>query len=396
MLDLSPFNNEPEAIAGFRPPKEVLIHDCTLRDGEQQPGLVFREDEKVAIAQRLDELGIQQIEAGMPAVSEEDRSAIRRIVGLRLNAKISALCRLVKEDIDMALDCDVWGIVCSAPAGYLQLKHKLKWSEEQFTRTVLEITDYVKSHGLYVILSPYDTTRADLRFLTSLVQTCVREGKIDRVRVVDTVGCAAPHAMTYIVRKIKDAAALPVEVHCHDDFGLATANTIAGVLGGAEVVSTTINGVGERSGNTPTEEVAVSLKLLYGIETGLRYDKLYEVSAFIQRVSKVPLQSHKAIVGENSFKQESGLIVGGFLEMPATAQPFDPKFVGRDWEIVLGKKSGRRSIEYKLERMGIEATDEQVELLLQKVKEQSISKKGALTDEEFGRLVRVMSMRASS
>lgn len=393
---MSPYNYVPEANAIKHVPSRVLFHDCTLRDGEQHPGLVFRKQEKLQIAGLLDELRIPQIEAGTPAVSQEDRDAIKLITHAGFDAKITALCRLLKEDIDMALACDVWGVICSAPAGYLQLQHKLKWSEEKFVRTVLEACEYAKSHGLYTILSPYDTTRSEIGFLERLLKEVSKEHIVDRVRLVDTAGCATPSAIRYLAGKMIAAGNMPVEVHCHDDLGLATSNTLAGVEAGAEVVSTTINGIGERSGNTPTEEVATALKVLYGVDPGLKLDFLPKVSKVVEKLSRVRLQQHKAVVGKNAFTHESGLIVGGVLELPFTGEPYSPDLIGRKRHIVLGKKSGSRSIEHKLAAANIVLPDAKVDQLLEMVKERSIAQKGLVSDKEFYRMVKALKAKTKA
>jgi len=221
------------------------------------------------------------------------------------------------------------------------------------------------------------------RFLTAVVS----RGHVDRVRVVDTVGSCLPQAIQYMVRWMARVTQLPVEIHCHDDFGLATANTLAGIAAGASVASTTVNGMGERSGGAPTEEVAWALKLLFGLELGLKYEKLYNLSGLLQEMSGVKLPPHKAIVGENAFGQEAGLVVSGWREMVFTAEPYLPELVGQKHKLILGKKSGKDSIEVKLKELGREANKEQLEEILLRVKRQAEGTKRPVSDSDFKKIV---------
>jgi isopropylmalate/homocitrate/citramalate synthase len=282
----SPYNQASgAAIASGR---RILFADCTLRDGEQQAGVVFDRAAKVAIARALDDLGIYEIEAGTVASSEEDRQAMAEMCGLGLNAKISALCRGLNTDMDHAVDLGVWGARLSFPISQLERKYKLKGiSDDEYLRRALELCEYGRSKGLNIIFSPYDTTRAEIPFLRRLVGELERAGTVNRLRIVDTTGCALPVAITYIIEQIREAApTLPLEIHCHNDFGLACANTLAGIVAGADYASTTINGLGERSGNAATEEVAMALEVLYSIPTGLDLTKLTAVSRFAHKLTK--------------------------------------------------------------------------------------------------------------
>lgn len=364
-------------------PERVLIADCTLRDGEQQAGIVFNKEDKLEIARKLDDIGVDQIEAGMPAVSKEDAEALRLIIKEGLKAKVYALARAMKQDIDLVVDCGCDGVQISLPIGYLQMQRH-KWSEEGVINSALEMIDYAKAHGLWVNLSPYDTTRAKSDFLTRYLAATTRNAQVDRVRLVDTVGSATPAAVHYLVkemrRTIKD---IPIEVHCHNDFGLATANTLAGVEAGAEVVSTTLNGYGERVGNASMWEVALALKLLYGYDLHLKFDKFYEVSKFVEQRSGVKLGTNQPVVGEGAFKAESGLTVAGIIEDPFTGMAYLPQLVGQTLKVVLGKKSGRKNIQSRLEELGITASLEQVDAILERVKTESLRKRSEITREEF-------------
>jgi len=383
---VSYLNFLPEVTESFNFPKEVIISDCTLREGEQQAGVVLSPSDKLRLAHGLDEIGIPQLEVGMPAVSEEEFENIKAIGKARLRAKTIALCRIVKGDVDKAVECGVWGVSISIPIGYLQLKHKLKWPEERIISEVTELTQYAHRQGFYVVLSPYDTTRADLKFLERFLKTVVSEGHVDRVRVVDTVGSCLPQAIQYMVKWMARVTNLPIEVHCHDDFGMATANTLAGVAAGATVASTTLNGMGERAGGAPTEEVALALKMLYGVELDLNFEKFYALSKLLQEMSGIALAPHKAVVGENAFGQEAGMVVSGWKETVFTAEPYLPELVGQSHKLVIGKKSGKDSVELKLKEFNIEASKEQVENILLEVKLQAEKTKGPIGDDEFKKI----------
>jgi isopropylmalate/homocitrate/citramalate synthase len=388
---ISPINRIVEEEYSFRKP--VIISDCTLRDGEQQAGLVFSQEDKVMIAKALDELGIDEIESGMPAVSNEDLLAVKKIVDSNLNAKISALCRATKKDIDIAYEAGVWGASISLPIGDLQRKHKLKWSNDKYIDTCLSITDYARGKGMHVILSPYDTTRVELSFLDKLLDKLNQEGTVDRIRIVDTVGAIHPKGMHYLVQRVKQLCNFEIEVHCHDDFGLATANTIAALGAGADVASVTMNGIGERSGNTALEEVVTALEILYSAETNIDLHKLRQISKKIEKVSGIALQGHKPVVGDNSFRHESGMVVAGLLEEPFTAEAIRPEVVGQEREIVIGKGSGEKSLVHKLQVLDLDYKAVNLAMLLSRVKERSIREKRSLTDKDITELYQDCSLK---
>lgn len=381
---VSPFNNEPDVLEQITFSPELSLVDCTLRDGEQQAGVAFNRHEKLEIAKKLDDIGIPEIEVGLPAVSEEDRLATETIVKTVKNARITALARPNKDDIDMLADCGVWCATISIPIGDLQREHKLGWDDDTYVNNLLEISAYAKSKGLYVNVSPYDTTRVDSKFLERVLHEIVKAGTADRVRLVDTVGSASPLAIKYLVKKMKAILGeIPLEIHCHDDFGMATACTIAGAEAGAEFLSTTMNGLGERSGNAPTEEVLTALKFLYGIDLGVKLEQLFETSLLVENLSGVKLQQHKSIVGKHAFAHESGMVVAGMLKNSFVAEAYAPEAVGQKRKLLIGKKSGAKSIVNKLEERGLTFSREQVTELLGIVKDYAIEHKRTLTDDEF-------------
>ncbi len=288
----SPFNEEFHA--GITPGRRILISDCTLRDGEQQADVVLNRAAKVEIARALDEIGIYEIEAGVVASSAEDRLAISDICALDLRAKISVLCRGLEADIDDAAKLGVWGVRLSFPVSPIERMHKLKGiGDDDYLKRALELVRYAKDKGLYVIFSPYDTTRADLPFLLRFAHA-LQAAQTDRLRIVDTTGCALPATISYVTREIRRVApALPIEIHCHNDFGLACASTLAGLESGADFVSSTVNGLGERCGNASSEEVIMALEVLYDYRTGIDLKKLTTLSKRIAELSRIALPVNK-------------------------------------------------------------------------------------------------------
>jgi isopropylmalate/homocitrate/citramalate synthase len=379
---VSPFNRSGlEASSGLdHPPR---ISDCTLRDGEQQAGVVFSRQDKVAIAALLDAANVHDIEVATPAASHEDRAAVEEIASLGLRATVSALARASEGDVDLVARTGADAVRISFPISARQRNAKLHVDDEEYLRVALAISTYAKGRGLQVVFSPYDTTRADLPLLERLLQAFRREGCVDRVRVVDTVGAASPQSIAFLVRFMREAIGdLPIEVHCHDDFGLGTANTLAGALAGAAYLSVTVNGLGERAGNTPLEEVVVALKVLYGVDTGVDTTALTALSAEVQRRSRVSLQPHKAVVGANCFVHETGTVVAGLIEDPFSAEAYAPEVVGQTRQVVLGKLSGAAAVRYKMEELDIPVTDEDVPAILALVKERSIAAHRGLSNQE--------------
>lgn len=378
---VSPFNFEEEVLP--RLPEKIEFHDSTLRDGEQTPGVVFREKEKIEIAEMLAEAGVHRIEAGMPAVSEEDAKAIRKIVELGLPSKIYAFCRATKEDIDKAVDCGVKRVVIESPSGEPKIKYQLRWTEEKAIDRALEALSYAKSQGLEVCFFPFDTTRANLDFLKLLIEKAIKEACPDSIAIIDTTGCATPAAIKYLFKRVKEWTNLPLEVHTHNDLGLATATSLAGIEAGAQAVHVCVNGLGERTGNASLEEVCVALEVLYGYSTGIDLSKLTKLSKKIEELSGIKIARNKPIVGESAFMREIGLGMQAVFSMPLAIFPFKPELVGQKIQVVLGKKSGKESIKIKAEELGVEIPEEKISLVVEEVKKLAIEKKRCLTDEEF-------------
>ena len=381
---VSPYNLIPEVRNAFQLPPRVQLHDATLRDGEQTPGVVFSVQDKVGIAEKLAEVGVDRIEAGMPAVSEQDFEAIKQISRLGLKSKIYTFVRAITADIDKSVECGAHGVILEVPIGYPKLLWQFKWTWEDVLRKSVDVINYAKARNLEVVYFPYDTTRAREEDLTNLLTRIVQDAPPDSIGIVDTMGCVVPAAMKYLVRLVKRLTNLPVEAHTHNDFGMAVATELAAVEAGAEVVHSCANGLGERTGNAALEELMVALHVLYGYETNYRLDKLPELGELVRRVSGLPIAVNKPILGARNFTRESGIGVDLVVKKPLAMFGTHPALTGRAGDVVLGKKSGRASITYTLEQLGITgADDEAVSEMLRIVKERSIAKRGLISQEEF-------------
>jgi methanogen homocitrate synthase len=369
-------------------PEKVQIHDATLRDGEQTPGVVFSIDDKVAIARKLDEVGVERIEAGMPAVSEQDYQAIKEIVNSGVNARIFTFARAINKDIDMALECGAKGVILEVPIGYPKLQWQFGWTWENVLEKSASVINYAKEQGIEVVYFPYDTTRARPEDLENLLSRIRDEAAPDSVGVVDTMGCATPGAIKYLVRKVRALTGLPVEVHTHNDFGMAVATELAGVEAGAVCVHSCANGLGERTGNAALEELIVCLHVLYGYDSQYKLDKLPELGALVSKVSGIEIARNKPILGSRNFTRESGIGVDLVVRKPLAMFGTHPHLTGREGDVVLGKKSGKASITYNLERLGMGALDDDaITEVLGMVKKKGIEKRGLLTDDEFREIV---------
>ncbi|MGC9515597.1 homocitrate synthase family protein [Methanocrinis sp.] len=361
------------------PKIDIEVCDVTLRDGEQMPGVVFRPDEKLDIAIRLNELGVEIIEAGFPVVSEAEKRAVRDISNLGLESKISVLSRSVPTDVDAALDCDVDMVSVFIATSELHLKYKLHMSCQEAVKCAFETVEYAKDHGLIVRFSAEDATRTDFELLKRLYKKAEERGA-DYVSIADTVGIMNPRTAYYVVSEIKKEVDIPICMHCHDDLGMALANTLAAAEAGAKQLHTTVNGIGERSGNTPLEELMVALRVHYGVD---RYDttKLTPLSKLVQSYSGVIMPKNKAVVGENAFAHESGIHVAAVLEEPRTYELYSPEMVGAARRIIIGKHTGARALKYITKKMGYDLKRDEICLLAEKVKRCSEFKRPISCDE---------------
>ncbi len=365
-------------IAGT-PKIDIEVCDVTLRDGEQMPGVVFRPDEKLDIAIRLNEVGVEIIEAGFPVVSEAERRAVKDVSNLGLDSKISVLSRSVPKDVDAALDCDVDMVSVFIATSELHLKYKLHMTCDQAVKCAFETVEYAKDHGLIVRFSAEDATRTDFELLKRLYKRA-EDYKADYVSIADTVGIMNPRTTYYLVSEIKKEVNIPICMHCHDDLGMSLANTLAAAEAGAKQLHTTVNGIGERSGNTPLEELMVALRVHYGID---RYDttKLTSLSKLVQSYSGVIMPKNKAVVGDNAFAHESGIHVAAVLEEPRTYELYSPEMVGSARRIIIGKHTGARALKYITKKMGYDLKRDEICLLAEKVKRCSEFKRPISCDE---------------
>ncbi|MFB5610897.1 MAG: 2-isopropylmalate synthase [Nitrosopumilaceae archaeon] len=349
---------------------KVRIFDTTLRDGEQSPGISLSPDQKVLIAKKLDELGVDAIEAGFPIISEGERRAIKTIAKEGLQAEICGLARANKKDIDAAIDSGLKYIHTFIATSDIHLEYKLKITRERALEKAIEAVEYGKSHGLQVEFSAEDATRSDREFLKKVFGEVAKAGA-DRVDIPDTVGYSTPQYMAQITKDAVEATKLPVSVHCHNDFGLAVANAISGIQAGASCAHVTINGIGERAGNASLEELVMALQSLQfdqKYETNINTKLLYETSRFISKTVGMTVQPNKAIVGENAFGHESGIHTHGVLSNPLTYEPISPEIVGRTRWLEVGKHAGIHGMNAMLAEYGIEPDKEQAKQILEKVK----------------------------
>jgi len=391
----SPWNYLPEVREALHFPEQIRIHDVTLRDGEQQTGIVFRRQEKVAIAKKLAEAGVHRIEAGMPAVSAEDEAAIKDIVSLGLSSEIFSFARCMPADVKLAKECGVKGIITEIPSSDHIIKNAYGKTMEWAIKSSIETTLAAKEAGLYTVFFTIDSTRSDLNRYMDLVEKVATEGHMDALTLADSFGGCTPQAIGVVLRKLRARFNKPIEIHCHQDFDLGVANTIAALANGASVAHVTVSAIGERAGNVPLEDTVLALLCLYGVDIGIRTEKFYELSKLVQELAGFQLPPNRPIVGDWLYHIESG-IVGMFHRRckqiePLEYIPFLPELVGRPGvEIALGKGSGLANVEEHLERRGLQATPEQANEIVARVKQISIEKKGLLTDAEFDAILKAV------
>ena len=395
---VSPWNYLEDTTKSFAFPKRIQFHDVCLRDGEQQAGVEFTPKEKVKLATMLAEAGVHRIEAGMPAVSKYDAQAVRDIVKLKLPAEIFAFSRCMVEDVKRAVDTGVTGIVMEVPSSEHIIKYAYQWSLEKAVDLSIEATRYAKSQGLYVVFFPIDASRAEMGWYLNTMERVATEGHMDALALVDTFGVLSPHAVSYFVRETQKRIKKPLETHFHMDFGMGVANTIIAVAAGAEVVHSTISGIGERAGNVPTEDTLISLLTMYGVETGIKTEHLTKLSRYVRKIAKLAMASNRQIVGDTVYDIESGIIASWFknvgTEHLLEVFPVHWDLVGqRPAKVVLGKNSGVDSIKMHLERIRVKATEDQVNEILLRVKTASLKNKGLVDNQEFRKIVKAVVKR---
>jgi homocitrate synthase NifV len=360
----------------------IRVDDTTLRDGEQTAGVVFANHEKVRIAKLLDEVGVHQIEIGIPAMGGDEKQTIKQIVGMNLKTSILAWNRAVVEDLDHSLDCGVDAVAISMSASDIHIEHKLQKSRAWVLDQIRTCVAYAKSKNLYVSVNAEDASRSDLDFLIRFGLAAKEEGA-DRLRFCDTLGILDPFDTFNVVSFLIKATGLEIEMHTHDDFGMATANALAGIKAGATYVNTTVNGLGERAGNAALEEVVMALKHLGKVDVGLDTSRFRELSEYVAAASSRTIPAWKSIVGTNVFAHESGIHADGVIKNPLNYEAFSPEDVGLERQIVLGKHSGSRAVYRKFQEFGLDLPRKDCEAILAMVRTTAVELKRALFDKEL-------------
>lgn len=368
----------------------VTFVDTTLRDGEQSPGIAFTIEDKVRIALALSSVGIKEMEVGTPVMGGDEAEAVKAIVSLRLPARIFTWNRVIENDIGASLRCGVKNLYISCPVSDIQIEKKLgktrDWVRESFSRTVI----YAKTEGCYVACGLEDASRADSEFLSDICAMLDGLG-VDRIRICDTVGILTPFKTVELINNIRNKVKASLEIHAHNDFGLAAANALAGVKAGASFASVTVNGIGERAGNTAFEELVMIMEKLEGINIGIKIGRLKEISRLVSRLSGRVMHEAKPIVGDGVFTHESGIHVDGVVKDPSCYEPFRPEDVGQNRKLVIGKHSGIKSVMNRFKSFGIAVDRDAAAALLPHIRKIAQEKKRNLSDRELRELSHLIS-----
>lgn len=360
---------------------KVYIVDTTLRDGEQTAGVVFSNEEKIRIARYLDEIGIDQIEAGIPVMGGDEKKCITEIAHMGLKSSIMAWNRAVIADIKESMECGVDAVAISISTSDIHIQHKLQTTREDVLHRMSDAVKFAKDNDLYVSVNAEDASRSDLDFLTEFALIAKHAGA-NRLRFCDTVGTLNPLTTFRSIKTLHDAVGLDIEMHTHNDFGMATANSLSGVYGGAKYVGVTINGLGERAGNSCLQEVIMGLRHLMNVNVDYNTTIFREVAQYVANASGRELPVSKPIVGSNIFAHESGIHGDGVLKNPLTYEVFKPEEVGLERQIIIGKHSGTAAIKSKFREYLVSLTEADAKEVLARVRQMSIDKKRSLFDKE--------------
>jgi isopropylmalate/homocitrate/citramalate synthase len=389
---VSPWNFADEVREGLHFADQIKIHDITLRDGEQQTGIIFTRDDKIRIAEALAEAGVHRIEAGMPAVSASDEAAIREIAKRNLGPEIYAFSRCMIEDVKRAADCGVSGVVTEIPASEHLIEYAYKWPLEKAIDLSIQATNFAHEQGLKVVFFLIDFSRSDINWVLDLVTRVADEGHMDSLALVDTFGVVSPHAMRYFVRHVQARIDKPLEAHFHQDFGVGVANTLIALAEGVEVAHTTVLGIGERAGNAPLEELVTGLLTMYGVDVGMDYSKLYGLAKLVEELSGHKVPTNKPVVGDQLFQIESGIVTSWLRnvghEHVTEVFPIHWELVGQQpGGSALGKGSGVDSVKMWSEQMDVELSDDQAMDVLLRVKQFALDTKRLLNKDDFRKIV---------
>lgn len=361
---------------------QVYLVDTTLRDGEQTAGVVFANQEKVRIARLLSDIGVHELEVGSPWLCPEEREAMAEIAASGLEARTLAFCRAVAGDIALAAECGVDGVVISASTSDVHLRKKYGKDRSWVLRQVEEAAMAAADRGLPFVVSAEDASRTSMDFLLTYAVTAEKMGA-ERFRFCDSLSVLDPFRAFQTIQTILDTLSIDVEVHCHNDFGMATANSLAGIRAGARFVTVSVNGLGERTGNAALEEVVMALKILDDLDLGISTHHFREISEYVARASSRAIPIWKAIVGTNVFAHESGIHADGVIKNPLTYEVFSPDDVGLTRQLVVGKHSGSRTIQHKFKEFGIDLSDQEASEILAMVRKMAVEMKRALFDKEL-------------
>jgi len=362
--------------------RQIKLDDTTLRDGEQTAGVVFTNAEKVKIAKYLDEIGVHQIEAGIPVMGGDEREVIEQIAHMGLNASVLGWNRANVADIKTSIDCGVDAVAISLATSDIHIQTKLQKDRAWVIESIREAVAFAKSNGVYVSVNAEDASRTEFGFLLEYAAAAKAEGA-DRLRFCDTIGVMEPLRTYKVIKELIEHTGLDVEMHTHNDFGMAVANAIAGIHAGANWVNVTVGGLGERAGNAALEEVVMALKYLEDLEVGIETLRFHEIVDYVMQAAGRTVPAWKPVVGSNMFAHESGIHADGVIKNPKTYEVFTPEEVGLARQIVVGKHSGSRTIEMKFAEYGIEISRDDATALLPFVRSKTIELKRPMFDKEL-------------